>query len=185
MPDVDSAMSAWRTAQVKKWDTIRKSFDKDFTAAAKNTNEDDARLYAAEKQRPNIRAFLYDVLRRSPKPSATDFLNNAPPMWIAETERLFDDVELVPRLIRRSYPTVWPWAKNITVKNNLSFVTDVKWRDWVVAFGAPLGYEVAEEPEIVVEENPAIRALNMLKPYVPIVVAVGIGSLVGAMIVRR
>lgn len=131
----------WRNNRLAVWKQIVQTRDKDYAAAAKHTNSEAAAKYANDRVRATVRTFVADILKRASQTAAADFVANAPPDWIPKTERLLNDGELVPRLIRRSYPFV-TWAKEIATLQKDKAAIDSSWGAWANFYFDKLGYQV-------------------------------------------
>lgn len=192
MPDLKIETSAettkWRTKKLTAWAQLSKDRDALYKSASKSRPPASARVYAAEHIRRPCREFLYDVLRRTSQSAALDFLRNMPIGAVDRTEKLLDDHDLVPRLIRRSYAAVMPWAQNIRISESGNLNNNAQWTAWVRAIGEPLGYEITLEAKVVPPPNPLITKAISLGPYlvaaVPYVVAAGLGTVATVILLR-
>lgn len=132
----------WRNNRLAVWEKIRSLRNADYAAAAKHTTPEAAAKYANDRIRATVRAFMVEILKRASQAAAGDFIRNAPPDWIPKTERLLDDGELVPRLIRRAYPFV-TWAKSIADLEKAQAAIDSDWGAWTNFYLDKLGYQVS------------------------------------------
>lgn len=180
--ETDAATIAWRTKKHAAWTKIQQDREAAYKQAVKNKNVVDATAFAGNKVRVPIREFLYEIIRRTSQVSALDFLQSAPLDWITGTEKLLDAGELVPRLVRRSYPAVMVWAQPIRLAEHASIKTNIKWHTWVQALGEPLGFQVAEEATVVGLEHPVITQAKRFGPYL---LAAGVGTLVTVVLLRK
>ena len=132
----------WRNNRLVVWQKIAASRNADYTSAAKYTSPEAAAKYANDRVRATVRTFMAEILKRASQTAVLDFLSNAPPDWIAKTERLLDDSELVPRLIRRAYPFV-TWAKDISDLQKSKAEIDTSWTAWTNFYLDKLGYQAS------------------------------------------
>lgn len=194
MPDLKNESNIetikWRQKKLSAWAQFTKDRDAFYKTASKSRPASVARTYAAEQIRRPCREFLYDVLRRASQSAALDFLRNLPIGAVEKTEKLLDESELVPRLIRRSYPAVMPWAQNIRLPDNGNLKNTAEWSAWLKKLGEPLGYEVVEakEAKFVPPSNPLITKAVGLGPYVaaavPYLIAAGVGTIATVIVLR-
>lgn len=145
--DNDPATIAWRNNRLRLWDLIRKRRDDDYNGALKHTTPEKARDYANSRARPEVMAFLPEILRNCTLQAATDFLANAPDFntIISRPETLLDSGETVPRLIRRSFPNASWGAKLVELqKEKAKIDTDwVAWADhWYTTVRQEIGVQV-------------------------------------------
>lgn len=178
----------WRSNRLAIWEKLRKLRDADYFSAAKHTTPEAAAKYANERIRATVRAFMAEILKRSSQAAASDFVRNAPPDWIPKTERLLDDGELVPRLIRRAYPFV-TWAKSIADLEKAQAAIDSNWGAWTNFYLDKLGYQVSSGFDSVGEAAEGVAgsiggflsSAGMVLKYAPYVLgAAGILVLVAA-----
>lgn len=132
----------WRNNRLLVWRKIVAMRNSDYMSAAKHTTPEAAAKYANDRVRATVRTFMAEILKRASQAAVGDFLSNAPPDWIPKTERLLDDSELVPRLIRRSYPFV-TWAKDISDLQKAKAEIDASWVAWTNFYMDKIGYQVS------------------------------------------
>lgn len=121
---------AWRNSRLALWSKIRERRDADFASAARFTSADKARDYAMQRARGEVQIFLAEVLRRASATGAAQFLTEAPFGWYDRPEILLDTGELIPRLIRRSYPSVTYAAKLQELEKQKAKI-DTYWGPWI------------------------------------------------------
>lgn len=186
--ETSNETTQWRQKKLTAWAQLRKDRDAKYKAASKTKTSANAKQYAADQIRGPTREFIYDILRRTSQSAALDFLRNMPLGALSRTEKLLDELDLVPRLIRRSYPAVMPWAQNIRIAENSNVRNNSQWAAWMRAIGEPLGYEISLEATVVDAPNPLITKAIKLGPYivaaVPYVLAAGLGTAAAVVVLR-
>lgn len=120
----------WRNSRLALWAKIRERRDADFTSAAKFTSADAARKYAMERARGEVQIFLAEIFRRSSAKAAATFVSEAPFGWWDRAEILLDTGELVPSLIRRSYPSP-SFASKLQELEQAQAKIGLYWGPWI------------------------------------------------------